>query len=231
MKPIYGLLAITIFLTACTTMSKGEPTKREQWKVLEQKPGAITGTVKARNGDSTDFLIVLETDFNTVMTTSRSEPASACENSARMRPAQLHWIEACDLALAEPNLGAENRRVTQFNKALILRNLDKRSEAKNMLSHLSEENPEFSEADYALAVLEYDGKNYNAAVNHAQKAIDKGLKSAGRAYYIIGKSHEFEFEFQAARRAFETGLEHNKGASNLRLSLERLNRLWPEKIQ
>lgn len=225
MKNLTSII-LPIFLIACAT--PGEVTDRQKRKILLKKDNVIQSSVRNERGDVTEYIFVQESDIEFEIKSSFSEAAQACESYARQKPAQNSWIDNCDTALKDPSLSPFNQAASLYNKALILSNLTQTSDAKGVLNHLIQKHPTFNEADYELARLEYEDENFSLAKTYAQSAIDKNLKRPSRAYYIIGKAHENDFDFSSARQAYEKGLSHDEGNGKLRRSLERLNRLWPE---
>lgn len=167
------ILPLIIALSACATTPKGEPTKREEWKALEAKSGVVKGTVKGRRGETTEYIFVQDSDIGFEMSLRQSELAKACEDFARKKPAQTEWLESCTQALADTSLSQKNWSITQFNKALILENLDRRDEAKQNLRTLIKNDSNFSEADFELARLEYEDGNFSEASQQANSAIAK----------------------------------------------------------
>ncbi len=177
----------------------------------------------------TEYIFAQESDIEFQMKTGFSEAAQACENYARQKPTQNSWIDSCDTALEDPTLSPFNQAASLYNKALILGNLTKTSDAKGVLKHLIQKHPTFNEADYEMSRLEYEDGNFSLAKTYAQSAISKKIKRPSRAYYIIGKAYENDFDFSSARQAYEKGLSHDAGNGKLRRNLERINRLWPDK--
>lgn len=220
-------IILPIILIACATT--GEVTDRQKRQALLKNDNVIQSSVKNQRGDVTEYIFAQESDIEFQMKTGFSEAAQACENYARQKPTQNSWIDSCDTALEDPTLSPFNQAASLYNKALILGNLTMTSDAKDVLKHLIQKHPTFNEADYEMARLEYEDGNFSIAKTYAQSAIDKNLKRPSRAYYIIGKAHENDFNFASARQAYETGLQKDEGAGNIRRSLERLNRLWPAK--
>lgn len=222
-------LAIVLLLTTACSTQGDHSSKSDQWKAIESIEGARSVSVKARNGDTTEYIFAQTTDFQSQITTKKSEMAKACEGYARRLPAEELWLQSCDKALVEPDLSLYNQSATRLNKAVILGNLGDSTNALKTLKLINENNPSFNEADYEIARLNYLSQNYSEAIQYAQSSITKGLINSSRAYYIIGKSYEYDFQFSAARNAYEMGLEKSGNSARLRKSLERLNRLWPEK--
>lgn len=230
MKPALPFaLTFILLLWSCTSTPKNELTKRQKWKLLEQKPSAMKGMIKSKSGEKTEYIFVQESDVRFNMIKQRSEMAKACEDYARQSPSKVEWLESCNAVLDDPATNGFNHSATSYNKALILGNLGRVTQSRQLLIELVQSDTGFSEADFELARLEYEDENYHSAIKYAQSAIAKNLRRPNRAYYILGKSYEKDFNFISARQAYKAGLDKNPGARNIRKSLERLDRLWPEK--
>jgi len=219
---------VFLMLSACATHGD-KLSKSDKLKVINGIDGATAITVKDRHGNTSQYTFAQKADFSFKMLKEEFVLAKACEDFASRPSPKETWLQICDEALKEPKLNAYNQSAIQFNKALMLAKLGDVSGSMAVLTSIVEDNPQFSEADFEIARLNYAAKNYPETIKYAEAAISKGLLRSSRAYYVIGQSYEYDFHFSDARTAYETGLKKSPNSQRLQNSLKRLNRLWPEK--
>lgn len=223
------LFFIAISSVSCAYAPNETLTKREKWRKMEAKPGAMTASATSKQGRTVEMVMTVEVDLEVEKVVSQSESARQCENFARNKPAKMEWLSFCDAALAEEALSLGNRKATLFNKALIVDTLGQSQKAQTLFLDLVKTYPDFAEPEFELARLAYYADDCSTAIEYANRAIEKSVRKPDLAYNLIGWCHEERFDFPAARAAYETALIKSPGNAESKRYLKRLNKLWPEK--
>ena len=176
-----------------------------------------------------EYQFATHMEFKTVTRRVGSENAKKCEEFAREYIAMPAWVKICDQAISEQSLSAQNRQATLFNRGLLYMNLDQIELARADFQSIINETPNFGDAYLSLGTIEANVQNYGRAKDYALKALSYEVEQTDRVYVLLGWVAEHQFDFPAAREAYETALKLKPGASATRRKLDRVNRLWPEK--
>lgn len=237
MRKTYTALALPIIslsvfaLSACATTPNASVDNSDVGKAvikeMAAKEGAMTWTFTDKLGNQKEVVMLPVFDFQTEVTRIGSKDAKACQQFASYSKPQETWLAVCDAALADPLLSVDNRIATDFNRALIAFGLGRLDAADAVFKRLAAENPDFAEplAERAkIARLQYD---YAASARYAQDALDRGLEKPYRAHLLMAKAHEGNFDFDAARAAYQMAYDLAPTNSHVRRNYERFMALRP----
>ena len=222
-----GLLLVSGCATQSSSLSKDESNKEKRKRLLATD-GAAAITTSASDGTKSEYMFTMTFENELDFKLGENELAKNCEQQAFLHAPDPRALDICDTAIKQTNLARFNKSALMFNKALILFRLERDKESFELLLKIREDDPEFVEADYEISRQAYLNSDYRTALKYASYATEKPSRFPSRAYYILGKSYEADFKYQEARIAYQKGLKVTPNMSNLKKSLKRLNRLWPE---
>lgn len=241
--PIYAALLTATLLCACASTPSNKSQKKTATKTAQKKPetsrrwadrqrafqqGAADGSITRGKEGGTETLFRSEIHSEMSVQKLSSQNAKTCEQKARINPAKADWLAACDAALAEPALSPQNRRASQFNRALILQNLGRGNDARTALAALLKSEPKFADVPFELARMEFAEANYDKTIAYARQALSLALRKPARAHNIIGRAYEKDFRYAEALAAYEKAELADPGAGETRRNLARLDRVWAQ---
>lgn len=232
-----AILFVVLFLSACTLLSgcatlpdkrgaEYQQKQRNHAEISDQSVSLIrvdTPTKKKEVYFSTSY------EMSSSVTKTGSANAKKCEIYAGFKSVVETWLDVCEAALNEPDLSAQNRLATLYNKGLIHMRQNEIETALSLFDAALEIDEDFAPSFLAKAMIASNKHQYERAVSLANISLAKGLLNTYEAYNVIGYAREGQFEFDKARSAYLNALKIRPGASDARLNLERVNRLWPAK--
>jgi len=225
------LLGVAILQSACSTLSKEEiAANRAIMNDYANNPDTQYSRISVpdKRGQVEYYFRPL-TEFSSTMTMTSSAAAQQCQTYAQFKIANDNWLTSCRAALLETDLSPFNRVATLYNQGLIQMKLGDSEAAKQSFEAAIQHEPDFAAAYFGQAMIASNQSDYERAILLAERAIDMDLDHAHEAYNLIGYVRERQFDFDKARTAYRRALKIRPGASDARLNLERVNRLWPEK--
>jgi tetratricopeptide (TPR) repeat protein len=212
---------------ACATPADNSDVGSKKINEMAARDGAMRFQITDKLGNQKDVVMLPVFDFQTTVTKISSKDAKSCQHFASFSRPQEDWLGVCDAAIADPTISAQNKTATQFNRALIQFGLGNLDTADAAFEALAQDHPTFGEPLAERAKIARLRHDYPGSITLAQEASSRGLEKPYRAHLIMGKAYEANFEFEAARRAYETAQNLAPGNTHVRKNLERLNTLWP----
>ncbi|WP_371396907.1 hypothetical protein [Fretibacter rubidus] len=226
-RHLVALCFILPVLTSCASTANETQLSQAAIQDKAAQDGAMSWTVTDKLGNKDTVVMMPIFDFQTKVTKVSSKDAKSCQNFASFSRAEQKWLAVCDAALADPALSAQNKIATEFNRALINFGLGNLDTADAVFTRLAKDNPDFAEplAERAkIARLRYD---YKASAAFAQAALARGLEKPYRGHLLLGKALEGQFDFDAARLAYQTAFDMAPNNRHVRENFERFNAIRP----
>lgn len=171
-------------------------------------------------------LMEVETGFS--LRKPSLENARKCSFNASLPKSQESDLVSCSEAIKNKDIGTENLVSTYLNRGMIYTKIGQLEAAAADFDKAEAITDNLGDVYFSRGIMESYRYDYAKMAELISKSIKMGVRDKEKAYFFLGGAYELNFEFDAAREAYENSLKLNPNSQKVQKALSRLNGLWPD---
>ena len=217
-------------LCACSTSNLDNLPAAKAHKLKRQTDTRLRSPHIDKPSDivSVEYSMAVNIENNATFTQKQQQDVKFCELYAGEKLAAAYMVESCSAAIGTPNISTRNLLASHYNRGVIYEKLEAFGLARADFEKAGALDPNFGDADLALASLDILTGEYETAEARVRAAQQKKVKHRYYTHYLLGEILEDQRRFSEAREAYRQALALRPFWREAQQRIDRINISWPE---